>query len=317
MDFAPYVPSVNRAGVVAFQAALADGRTGVYAGDGDVPVVIAESGVAGLGAVTSHPDIDAAGRVSFYGETDTGEQALYFGEPGGVSAVVRGLGDLAGIGPAGPAMNDAGWIGLRATRGDGGAGMYLYGEGQRVTIAETGWFSSFEGLPVVNRRGSVVIRANHPDGGQGIYLHRAGVLQPVVETGAVFQALGRFPDLDDDDAVVFAALRRDGRSGVHWAAGGWVDTVMGSGAGYTVFRGALIGGTGSVVGIASTEDTPLGVFGGPDPVRDRVVAVGDTLFGSTVTDLALNPVSGNQAGQLAIRLTLASGVQRIVRADRA
>jgi hypothetical protein len=40
-----------------------------------------------------------------------------------------------------------------------------------------------------------------------------------------------------------------------------------------------------------------------------------TLFGSTVAGLALNPVSINDAGQLAIRVMLDSGRQLILRAN--
>jgi hypothetical protein len=43
--------------------------------------------------------------------------------------------------------------------------------------------------------------------------------------------------------------------------------------------------------------------------------VGAQLFGSSVVELALNPVSLNDAEQLAIRLRLADGTQHIVRAD--
>ncbi len=39
--------------------------------------------------------------------------------------------------------------------------------------------------------------------------------------------------------------------------------------------------------------------------------------GSTVVDLALNPVSINAVGQLAIRVTLADGRQFVLRADPA
>ena len=59
-----------------------------------------------------------------------------------------------------------------------------------------------------------------------------------------------------------------------------------------------------------------GIYTGPDPEHDRIFAIGDQLLDSTVTGFALNPVSINDAGQLAIRIALESGRQLIVRADR-
>ena len=53
------------------------------------------------------------------------------------------------------------------------------------------------------------------------------------------------------------------------------------------------------------------------PQGGPAVPDGDALFGSTVADFALNPVSFNDAGQVAIRATLANGRQLIVRADPA
>jgi hypothetical protein len=52
-------------------------------------------------------------------------------------------------------------------------------------------------------------------------------------------------------------------------------------------------------------------------MRHRVLGVGDRLHGATVVDFALNPVSVNARGQLAIRVALDDGRQFIVRGDPA
>jgi hypothetical protein len=70
-----------------------------------------------------------------------------------------------------------------------------------------------------------------------------------------------------------------------------------------VFVGAPVGGS-------------LGLFAGPDPEGDRILGIGDPLLGSTVTELAANPVSVNAVGQVAVRARLADGAQVIVRADQ-
>jgi len=70
-----------------------------------------------------------------------------------------------------------------------------------------------------------------------------------------------------------------------------------------------------VVFIATPRGGTLGLFAGPDPVADRILALGDPLFGSTVTEFASNPVSVNAAGQVAVRVRLTEGRQLILRAD--
>ena len=81
------------------------------------------------------------------------------------------------------------------------------------------------------------------------------------------------------------------------------------------YRGALITGAGGVIRIATPRGEHLGLFNGPDPAVDRILAIGDSLFGSTVTDFAANPVSVSAAGQLAIRASLSDARQLILRVD--
>jgi hypothetical protein len=82
------------------------------------------------------------------------------------------------------------------------------------------------------------------------------------------------------------------------------------------FRGALINGAGTIVFYATPRGGTLGVFttqgASQSSNHERVVGIGDTLFGSPVKDFALNPVSLNEAGQIAIRILLEDGKQMIV-----
>ena len=57
------------------------------------------------------------------------------------------------------------------------------------------------------------------------------------------------------------------------------------------------------------DDGQWGVFVGPDPIEDRVLAVGDPLFGSIVSELFSGDI--NDLGQVAISYELASGVRGI------
>jgi len=64
-----------------------------------------------------------------------------------------------------------------------------------------------------------------------------------------------------------------------------------------------------------TTPNVKGIYTGPDAVADKVIATGDSLFGSRVTDLAFDRDGLNNAGQIAFAATLADGRTVVVRAD--
>jgi hypothetical protein len=313
-DFAPYVASVNDAGVVAFQAALRDGGTGVFTGDGG-PVAqgVGPPLVAG---VTSHPDINGLGALSFYGEFTGGGQGVFLVRDRRLSTLADTGRSFAAIGPLGPTMNEAGAIAFRGDSSEGVSGVYV-GNGETITtIADTqGHWSAFHGLPVINGRGIVVFRADRKDGVQGVYAARAGSVRTVVESGETFAEIGQFPTVNDHGTVAFVATRRSGEMGILVADGDDITEIDDTDSAFESYRGALISGAGGVIRIATLRSGNLGLFSGPDPVADRILAIGDPLFGSTVIDFAANPVSVSAAGHLAIRVSLKNGRQLILRVD--
>jgi len=65
----------------------------------------------------------------------------------------------------------------------------------------------------------------------------------------------------------------------------------------------------------TTDDGHAGIYTGADPVDDLVISIGDTLFGSTITDFRLFMEGINDAGQIAFLARFADGTQRLLRAD--
>ena len=171
--FSPYVASVDDAGVVAFQASVTGGGTGVFSGDGGEAIgAPASSLVAG---VTSHPDLNGVGVVSFYGERAGGGQAAFVVRNGRTDVIADAQGGFSSIGPAGPTMNEAGSVAFRADRSPGVSGVFLW-DGETVfTVAdvEGGW-REFHGLPLADEAGTVVFRADRSDGVEGMLSRRGG-----------------------------------------------------------------------------------------------------------------------------------------------
>jgi hypothetical protein len=307
---------VTSAGLVAFQAALRGGGTGVFVGDGaNVEELPGRPAVSG---VTSHPDVNDAGSATYYAELESGASGLVLVLRRGRSVeIVADAGHgFSAIGPAGPTINEAGAVAFRAERPGGTTGVYLYEPtGEVRTLAESGdaW-AGFHGLPVVTEDGAVVFRADLTDGRAGIYASARGELEAVVVTGDRFEALGRFPAVDARGTIVFAATETSGRDVVATVDGDAVTIVDEQGA-FGSFRGALPLGADGVVLLATPLGGSLGLFSGPDPVRDRIVAIGDPLLGSVVSDLAANPVSSSAAGHLAVRVALIDGRETVLRVD--
>lgn len=309
-DFAPYVPAIDDRGVVAFQATGRRGESGVYQGDGGLVSPIIESRTRPLTNVCSHPDINASGAACFYAELAADRRSVVLARDGGMTTIA----DNAG--PLGPTMNDGGAVAFRADVGSGGSGIYTGRDGLVTPVAATGdVFSAFHGLPVINSHGVVVFRADLTSGGQGIYLGDGGPPVVVAETGLVFSSLGHFPVLDDAGSVAFCASLAGGGSGVFAASAGVIETVIDATGAFESFRGVLLGDAGRLIFYGTPRGGELGVFTGRDPRRDCIARVGGALLDSTVDEFALNPVSINRVGQVAIRVALASGRQVVVRAD--
>jgi hypothetical protein len=319
VDFAPYVASINDAGTVAFQATLADGHSGVFTGDGQAITDVAVTALPTCPArlFCSHPDINQAGLLTVYARLPSGDAVLLL-HPGGEVTVVGVQDGLASVGPLGPAMNDHGDAAIRGTTPSGRAGVAVWRGGQLHIVAETGAsFCGFEGLPVINLRGQLAFRAALPGGGHGVFLYAEGRCEAIARTGDAFEEIARFPALNDQGTVAFAATPTGGPPGVFMASPDGVECVVDARAGFESFRGVLINNAGPVVFYATPTGGQLGVYAGPDPARHRLLGLGDTLFGARVTDFALNPVSVNERGQLAIRVALDDGRQFILRGDPA
>lgn len=316
-DFAPYVASINDAGHVAFQAALKAHGTGVFMSRGDSYSRVGAPVNGGSHAYRSHPDINERGSLSVYVHFDSGEQALLLIGGGRATALAQTGFRFTKIGPLGPTMNDDDAVAFRADTRSGTSGVFVASAGSIRCIAETGErFSGFEGLPVLLRDGTVVFRADLRGGGHGLYSSRGGELKSLVETGRGFRALGSFPSVDDEGTAAFLALREDGTGGIFTVRDGEIATVADSNGPFETFRAALIHPAGLVC-VATPRGGEIGIYAGMDPSADKILALGDELFGSTVADFALNPVSVNRSGQIALRVALASGEQLILRIEPA
>ncbi|UXH80704.1 choice-of-anchor tandem repeat NxxGxxAF-containing protein [Roseateles amylovorans] len=318
-DFSPYVPSINDEGRVAFQAALEAGGTGVFVSNGRDVMAVALSTDPGspVERFASHPDLDARASLSIYATLQGGEAALVLIDAERGLQAIRPLAPAESIGPLGPTMNDRQEVAVRAVGRSGQAFTQIWRRDTWETIAAAGGsIAGFEGLPVINQRGAIVYRANLTDGQQGLFLQHDGEPRRIAATGPAFSELGRFPILNDLGQVAFAARQASGGWGIYLQDHDERHCLVNAGSQFESLRGVLINNAGLVAFYGTPVGGQLGIYAGSDEPQ-RLLGRGDSLFGATVTDFALNPVSVNEHGQLAVRVALNDGRQFILRGDRA
>jgi hypothetical protein len=311
-EFAPYVPSIDARGRVAFQASLTAGGSGIFLESEGSVTDLALTGDL-VAAFRSHPDLSGDGSWCAYADLRSGEEAVVFGQAGHVAAIADTRRSFDRIGPLGPTMNNDRVVAFRAEAGSG-PGIFKSDGGSMVALADSRRFAAFHGLPVINRSGRVVFRADLKSGGQVIIADDQGVQATLAETSGVFAELGRFPCVNDAGTVAFSATLQDGGGGVFLASGGEVTHAVDTASGFESVRGALLDDEGGVLFFATPRGGFLGIY---DAAAHRILSIGDDLFGSAVADFALNPVSINGVGQFALRLKLANQRELIVRGDPA
>ncbi len=160
---------------------------------------------------------------------------------------------------------------------------------------------------VANNTGEVTFAATRrSDNTSAIFTSRGGEPTSIVENPA--SALG----VNDNGDVALSsgdAIRLLDR------ASGLLTTIADTSGSFNSLSTPAINNDREVAFTATLNSGEKGIFTGADPVEDKVVATGDTLEGSTVTDLNFLRSGLNNNGQIAFYAHLADGTQGIFRAE--
>ncbi|MEE8452029.1 MAG: choice-of-anchor tandem repeat NxxGxxAF-containing protein, partial [Thermoguttaceae bacterium] len=225
-----------------------------------------------------------------------------------------------------PTMNELGTVAFAAGRDSGGSAIYVNSGGANVPLADsTGPFYYFRDEVAISDAGAVAFMAVTDIGPEGIFVGSGGETSlqdytTIADTSGPFDDEWRFRlySMNADGTVAFRARVADGfalltGNGGETALGDY--TILGHTAAAMVQRSpAAINDAGATAFVARIESQD-GLFTGPDPVGDRVIGVGDPLFGSTVESIDVGSSALNNAGQITFIATLADGTTGIYRAD--
>ena len=238
-----------------------------------------------------------------------------------------------------PGINDNGTIAFVAGQNDGQnqtTGLYTQSiNGQITKISDTsgplsnfylggldvqrgqGPFAGYT-LPDINDKGEVAFNAGLDNGGKGIFVGDGGSLKPIIAQtqNGPFKYLS-VPSLNNADTVALNVGFTTGGSAILTTKDGQFTTIADTSTGY--FKNFLsdvpLNEQGQVAFLAD-YDGGTGIFTGSSLGQlEKVISVGDSLGGSTVTTLFISHDGLNNVGQVAFDAVLADGTQHVFTAE--
>ena len=312
-------PSLSEAGTVAFVANLDDGSFGVFRGNGGLVTTIATNPLP-LGGFW-YPSINQAGTVAFF-EVQGNDvvERIVAGNGGPLTTIA----DIAGpfkrfAGGYSVSINSAGTVAFWAAQDSGPAGIFA-GNGGATTPIFLNSPSLFANSSFsMNDAGTLAFRRSN---GTGIVTANGGLITTIADSSGPLNYFGSAPSLNEAGTVAFVAgvAGIDGGGyGIYKGNGGQLTTIADLSGPFSSFNfnsnQPSINDSGMVAFGAGLDAGGGGVFIGDGTVTSKVIAVGDLLFGSTVTGAGVSPSSLNDSGQVAFAYTLANGTTGIAIAN--
>lgn len=175
----------------------------------------------------------------------------------------------------------------------------------------------------INDRDVVAFAAPLDTGEQGIYIGNGTETINIATSTQEFQDFFlladcagwgceepfRLPSLsiNNNNIVAFRATLDTGIEGIFTGDGTATNTIADTTGAFSFFEATSINNRGTVAFSAGLDDGRFGIFTGSNPLTDKVIATGDSLFGSTVTALSFYQEGLNNVDQIAFKATLADG----------
>ncbi|MBF2066461.1 MAG: hypothetical protein IGS39_18875 [Calothrix sp. C42_A2020_038] len=306
-------PAINQVGNVVFTADLASGGNGIFAGNGLGLITIADN--TGFNSFGQFAGINDNGAVAFKANANTGETGVFIYRDGLVRQVAQGTNYFS---ISDPVINNNDNVAFNATI-NGVSGIFTnISSGTSLSpIADTSSVYSNFDRPSINQFGTVAFSASLKNGGgRGIYtVNRNGTTNTVVDTSGDFDFLFN-PAINNTGVVAFkAVLDALAGEGIYTASNGVINKIVDNTDRFDFFDNPTINDKGNVAFKGVLKGGGLGIYTGANPDSDKVIAVGDSLFGGIVTDLYISNQSLNNNNQLAFYAKFDNGTTGIFRAD--
>ncbi len=237
-----------------------------------------------------------------------------------------------------PNINNQGTAAYVAGNTDGTSGIYTKSSnGVTTTIANTSGnsFSDFlvggldvgrgEGpfakytIPGINDTGAVAFNADLKGGGKGIFVGDGKTLKTIItETSSGPFSYFSLPSINNSGVVAFNAGFTSGGAAIFETSNGKLTTIADTTSG-SIFKDfksdVALNQQGDVTFLADLKDGSTAIYTWSATGLHKVIAVGDALDGSTVSNLFISHKGLNDQGQIAFDAVLTNGGQEVFRAD--
>ena len=311
-------PALNDSGTVGFQASLQSGEAGVFQYQAGTTTPIAQTGPF-LDFIGFRTSLNNGGASAFAGDMNGfSGQGIFRGEGTSMVTIADSATDRFDFVNFAPSINDKGevaFIGEKDASQGFLSGVFA-GDGGPLTIKydESDGFSFFSGDPSLNNSGKVAFNAQRTDGRNGLFLGDGGTLTTIALDDGLFSDLNDQPSLNNSGDVAFEGFLAGGGTGIFvYRDGSLVTIADGSGAfAPSGFGTPSLNDNGTVAFLGTLNGFQQGIFVGSDPVTDRVILAGDTLFGKVTVGFDFFREGLNNQGQLAFRAFFEDGTESLI-----
>jgi hypothetical protein len=335
-------PALNNTGTVAFYAALDVGGEGIFTSNGTTTTTIVDTNNS-YGNPTGEPIFNSFSSLSI-NDAKTVAFSTKLRSIISTTLILKGEGEtnfeLVVIATTReevffPSINNAGNVAFLEelftgvsveTRiiSNGGSISTRFCGGVFCEPIAPGVFESIS-IPMLNDAGTVAFRGDvyqsDNEIATGIFtgndtpFSSEPIITTIVDTSGIFSGFSD-PSINNSGTVAFIAGLDTGSIGVFTGNGTTTTTIADSRGAFNSFFGTpSINDFGTVAFLAGLDVGGTGIFTGNNPLKDKVIVTGDTLFGSTVQELSFYREGLNNSGQVAFFASLANGTSGIFRAD--
>ena len=313
-------PTINDAGTVAFYAELDAGNPGIYKSNGGNTATFVAEGGNGAPSINQSGDVSGQRLMAdgSYSEIFKGADSNALQQVARTGVQFRSFDSFPYLGSNGIVVFHAYIYPLSPSR----HGIYM-GNGDGTTtllVDNSGSFSVFGGGPTINQEGTIVFAGALKTGEAGLYLTTTaanGVTTILTADSSPIFAIDGSPFINDAGQIAFKAktdatnmpgifvVDQDGTN---------FQTIATADGPYSQFESPIINNSGKVVFLAYLDNGGRGIFTGPDPVADKIIELGDSLFGSTVSSVVFRRGLNNK-NEISFYYGLADGRFGIAKAS--
>ena len=325
-------PSLNEQGTAVFPVWLNTERTqeAIFAGNGGPLTIVADTksplfntdydNSPAINKFAGTSIINNQGTVVFwaglYPNPNAGapiNTGIFTSNGGSFTTIAKVDDRFKGI-SAQSAINDGGTVVFTAAPDAGGIGIFTNNSGVITTIATASSFSMFAS-PMINNKGIVAFsQLDFLTEESGVFISDGKTTTTIADSsGSYSSVIGSA--INDKGTVAFLGTLKAIGDGIFSSSGGVITTLVDTSGSFSNFSTPAINNQG-LVAFKGTLDTGVsGIFTGSDPVANKVIAIGDTLFGSKITELSFSRKGLNNMGQITFRAIFEDGTVGIFRAD--